>query len=164
MNDHMTMIKTLCSTRHLYLRDLKWISVVFCIALLSLGQSISVSIAYGEPDTPYDARNPGSHLQRMVRWNTLNLDQSQASRINSFEQEWKQTYTQVYPQIIRDREELRQLLNMPDSDEERIMLLQQRIMGNEEKLRNEATHTFLKKKKILRPNQKLKLRKMMNHR
>lgn len=96
-----------------------------------------------------------------ISWDSLNLSPEQENEIDRLESQWKRLYTELYPQIQRDKNELRRLLNSAQSDERMIMELQNRIQNNEQRLRQEATRTFLNKKGQLSPNQKVRLQQMM---
>ncbi|MDX2083983.1 MAG: hypothetical protein SFZ03_01170 [Candidatus Melainabacteria bacterium] len=138
----------------------RWALTPFCWILLGVFVVGFMQQGLAQP-LPFEARNPDNNLQRLVRWDMLNLSVDQRQKLDSLDKDWKDTYVQVYPQIIRDREELRHLINQPNSDDNRIMLLQNRIHQNEERLRNEATQTFLSKRKLLRPDQMGRFRQMM---
>jgi Spy/CpxP family protein refolding chaperone len=99
--------------------------------------------------------------QNIVNWSGLGLTSGQMTEIDKQEHEWKKTYSDLYPQILRDSRELRQLLNEPHADEDRIRELQSRIEANELRLRHHATQTFLEKKKVLTPGQRQRLKEMM---
>jgi Spy/CpxP family protein refolding chaperone len=103
----------------------------------------------------------GYAANEFVNWDSLGLTSSQSSEIEEREAEWKRTYATLYPQIQRDKARLRQLLNAPSSDPAEVMELQARIQDNEEKLRSEATRTFLHKKNVLTPNQRVKLQQIL---
>jgi exonuclease VII large subunit len=105
---------------------------------------------------------PTSAEERMVNWTNLELSPQQQSEIGRLESQWQRMYTELYPQIQRDKNELRRLLNSPQSNERQIMELQTRIQINEQRLRQEATRTFLNKKNQLNPVQKVRLQQMMN--
>lgn len=98
-----------------------------------------------------------------INWSNLDLNTQQESEIGRLESQWQRTYTDVYPQIQRDKNELRQLLNAPQSNDRQIMELQTRIQQNEQRLRQEATRTFLNKKGQLSPAQRVRLQQMMGH-
>jgi Spy/CpxP family protein refolding chaperone len=97
----------------------------------------------------------------MINWSSLDLNPQQENEIDRLESQWQRTYSDVYPQIQRDKNELRHLLNAPQSNERQIMELQNRIQQNEQRLRQEATRTFLNKKGQLNPAQKVRLQQMM---
>ncbi len=96
-----------------------------------------------------------------VDFNALGLTPSQQTQINNYENKWRQTYTKLHPEVEQDRTRLRQLINDPNADEGQVMMIQSRLQRNEERLRNEATHIFMKKKSQLNPEQKRKLQKMI---
>lgn len=101
--------------------------------------------------------------EHMVNWNSLNLNAGQSAQIARLENEWRQTYSQIQPQIERDRNELKRLFNDPNAHEQQVMMIQSRLHKNEERLRNEATRIFMNKKKLLNPQQKARLQDMIRH-
>ncbi len=96
-----------------------------------------------------------------VDFNALSLTPAQQTVINQYENEWRQTYSQLYPQVKSDRQTLRKLINDPNANEGQVMMIQSRLQQNEDKLRSEATSIFMKKKKQLNPEQRQNLQKMM---
>lgn len=98
---------------------------------------------------------------KYVNWTTLNLNPSQSQEINRIESQWKDTASEVIPQIKQDKAELMQLLNSPDSNQQRIMELQNRINTNKMRLQNAAMQSYLRKKEQLNSEQKSQLQQMM---
>ncbi len=96
-----------------------------------------------------------------IHWDTLNLTAEQQSEIERLESQWRKVYGEVYPQIQRDKNELRRLLNSVQCDDRQVMEIQERIQTNEQRLRQEATRTFLNKKGQLNQTQKMRLHQMM---
>ncbi|MBY0404849.1 MAG: hypothetical protein K2X66_13190 [Cyanobacteria bacterium] len=96
-----------------------------------------------------------------VEWTNLDLNGQQQGEISRVESQWQKTYAELSPQIQRDKSELQKLLSAPQPNESRIKELQKRIQVNEQKLRDEATRTFLTKKGTLTPNQKVRLQQMI---
>ncbi len=115
--------------------------------------ALALALAFASP----------SMAEHTVNWNRLGLSAGQSYEINRLENEWRQTYSRIQPQIEKDREELRRLLNDPNANEQQVMMIQSRLHKNEEQLRNEATRVFMHKKKILNPQQKSKLQEMIRH-
>jgi Spy/CpxP family protein refolding chaperone len=112
------------------------------------------------PALAYDG-NSGSDVHR-INWSQLNLSQDQSSTMRQLDSEWQQMYSDIYPQLSRDKARLRQMLHSPNANESDIMALESRIHENEERLRQGATRIFLNKRKHLSPQQQQSLRRMMN--
>ena len=98
-----------------------------------------------------------------IDWAVFNLNTQQRSNIQQLEGQWKQTYQQIYPIIMQDQKKLKTLLSEPDADETQVMMLQQQIHEHENRLRQKATQTYLKKKRLLTPQQQKKLDDLMQH-
>jgi Spy/CpxP family protein refolding chaperone len=96
---------------------------------------------------------------REIRWNSLNLNPQQQSSIQQLENHWQQTHGEVMTQIERDRQELRNQLSTGDT--QRIRALQNRMISNKMFLMNESMNTFLQKRDLLSPEQRLQLQKML---
>ncbi len=93
----------------------------------------------------------------------MNLTPQQQNNMDRLDSSWKKTYAEVYPQIVRDKSTLRHLLQSPNSDEQQILQLHERIRKNEELLHQEAIRNFLDKKKQLDPTQRQKLQELMGN-
>jgi Spy/CpxP family protein refolding chaperone len=96
-----------------------------------------------------------------VNWASLDLSPQQQSEIGRLESEWRNIYASLYPQILRDRAELKRLLNEPNTNTQKVMELESRIQANEQKLGSEATRIFLNKKNNLNPVQRVKLQQFI---
>jgi hypothetical protein len=96
-----------------------------------------------------------------VNWASLDLSPQQQSEIGRLESEWRNLYASLYPQILRDRAELKRLLNEPNASPQKVMELESRIQANEQKLGSEATRIFLNKKNNLNPVQRVKLQQFI---
>jgi Spy/CpxP family protein refolding chaperone len=97
-----------------------------------------------------------------IKWSQLNLNDQQEQTLSSLDAHWRQTYTTLAPQIQDDKQTLRQMLGSSNVDEQKIMALQNRIQQNEQRLRLEATRTFVQKCKQLSPDQRERIQHMMD--
>lgn len=98
---------------------------------------------------------------RDINWTSLNLSSDQSDRLEELEDDWKQTYATVFPQIEAERRELKQLLSNPNSDPNKIMQVQSRINQKKMLLHQEAMKVYLKKKDQLNPDQRNRLQQMI---
>lgn len=102
-----------------------------------------------------------SQKSRLVRWDVLNLNPEQNTEFQRLDMMWRKTYGDIHPQLLRDKVQLNMMLHDPKSREQDVMELRARINRNEERLHNEATWTFLCKKKLLTEPQRQQLRQLM---
>jgi Spy/CpxP family protein refolding chaperone len=97
-----------------------------------------------------------------VRWNALHLDPSQETQLSRLDEQWKKIYTERSPQLQRDRAELRRLMFSPQANDKEIMALRERIHKSEELLRVEAMKSFIQKKNVLTPGQRMQLQQLFS--
>ena len=133
LNNHPTTLK----------RCVGSVSLVVMFALLCLQPSVA------------DAKD--------IRWTELNLSPQQLNELERYESEWRRLYMDVSPQIQRDSVELKNLMDDPHGDAQRLMELQSRINDNKQRLQNEAMKTFLKKREKLSPEQRMILQRQLAH-
>jgi len=96
-----------------------------------------------------------------VNWNQLNLSSTQQKKINDLDIQWRELEHLVKSKIIRDQQNLKNIIKNPNVQEEKIRNIQRDIMLRQEQLRNEATENFLSKRRILNSKQKIILHKMI---
>ena len=96
-----------------------------------------------------------------VNWSSLNLTTDQSEHINQVDAQWRTTASQLMPQLQDDKSELVKLLNSPNTDQQKIMDLQNRINTNKSQLQNAAMQSYLKKKDYLNPEQQQQLQQLM---
>lgn len=102
---------------------------------------------------------PALACAKDVDWDSLNLSPQQETQIDRLEDSWERTHSEVGNQIERDSAELRAIL--PTGDTQRIRQLQNRISTNKMLLMNQSMDTFLKKRDMLTPGQRMQLQKML---
>lgn len=102
---------------------------------------------------------PAFAFAKDVDWDSLNLSPQQETQIDRLEDSWERTHSEVGNQIERDSAELRAIL--PTGDTQRIRQLQNRISTNKMLLMNQSMDTFLKKRDMLTPGQRMQLQKML---
>jgi Spy/CpxP family protein refolding chaperone len=97
-----------------------------------------------------------------INWGKLNLSSEQMEKIQSLDKEWMRIQQLIRPKIIRDQQQLKNIMSNPEVDEDLIRKLQRDIMLRQEQLRYEATENFLSKRRILTSEQREKLHKMVS--
>ncbi len=107
--------------------------------------------------------SPGLALAdaKRINWGPLQLSPEQQTLFKQVEQDWQQTYTDLHPELIRIKGQLRYLMEQPNTDEAEIKRLQERAMAIEMQLRDKATTCFLRKKRALTPQQRESLLEQM---
>ncbi|MBK8190461.1 MAG: hypothetical protein IPK79_08435 [Vampirovibrionales bacterium] len=98
-----------------------------------------------------------------IDWNALELTTNQCDSLQTLDSEWKNIYSDLYPQIQSDRAKLRRLMNDPAADDQQVLALQSHLQQSEQRLRSEATRIFMLKKNYLSPEQKRRLYQMMEN-
>jgi len=98
-----------------------------------------------------------------IRWECLNLSQAQQARINMLDLNWQKTRESFTAQIMQDKQKLRYLLSNPFALDAEIKSVQQRILINQQKLRNYAMENFLRKRNVLTLLQRKKLHEMLSN-
>lgn len=96
-----------------------------------------------------------------IEWSQLNLNDDQMKRIRELDAQWKSVEQIVRPKIIRDQQQLKNIMNNPNANEDQIRKLQKDIMVRQDQLRYEAIENFLSKRRILNQEQREKLHKIM---
>lgn len=96
-----------------------------------------------------------------IDWNELDLSKSQMETIQKLDEDWSQVEQLIRPKIIRDQQQLKNVMGNPDADENLIRKLQNDIMLRQKQLRYEATENFLSKRRVLSPDQRKKLHQQM---
>lgn len=96
-----------------------------------------------------------------INWTQLNLSEDQAKKMNELDDQWGRIEQLIRPKIIRDQQQLKNIMSNPNADDEQIRNLQRDIMTRQEQLRFEATENFLSKRRILNTKQREVLHKMM---
>jgi Spy/CpxP family protein refolding chaperone len=99
--------------------------------------------------------------QRQVNWQALQLTEGQRQGVVQIEQNWQTVYNRIYPQIVRDREALHNVLTRPNTDEAEASMLRNRLDRNEQYLRQQAMEAYLQKKRLLNPQQAVRYVKLM---
>ncbi|MEW5821428.1 MAG: Spy/CpxP family protein refolding chaperone [Cyanobacteriota bacterium] len=94
-----------------------------------------------------------------INWSELNLTAEQSVKINQLDEEWKRIQQVIRPRLVRDQQQLKNIMKNPDTDEDRIRKLQNDIMLRQKQLRYEATENFLSKRRVLTPEQREVLHK-----
>ncbi len=100
---------------------------------------------------------------REVNWETLELSDTQRSSLNRLDQQWKSSVNDLVPRIKANENKLQTLMKSSKPDEREIIRLQEQIHEDKMKLKLEATHIFLTKRKILNKDQQVKLQRMINY-
>lgn len=94
-------------------------------------------------------------------YNRLNLSPKQSEQIQSLEQQWHNTYSQLQPQLQQAQQRLVGLLAQPKSDPIEITSTQQRINQLREQLSGSATANYLRKRRLLTDGQQQQLKSWM---
>lgn len=114
------------------------------------------------PGSGWSAHGQGQGGAHRLNWSQLNLTAEQHKTFLDAEGEWRKTYGQVQPELLRTNGQLRSLMRQPDASEADIARLQQKSHTLEDQLRRKATECFIKKKKALSPEQRQKMMQLMN--
>ena len=96
-----------------------------------------------------------------INWGLLNLSNDQLKRIKDLDTDWERIQQLIRPKIIRDQQQLKNVMSNPNADEDLIRKLNNDIMLRQKQLRFEATENFLSKRRLLTPEQRENLHKMM---
>lgn len=102
---------------------------------------------------------PAAGWARELNWSSLNLTSQQETQMNQLENNWEKNHRDVSSQIDKDMAELKKIL--PTGDTQQIRQLQNRIMSNKMYLMKESMDTFLRKRDMLTPPQRVQLQKML---
>lgn len=100
-------------------------------------------------------------MNTSINWENLDLSDEQEVKIKELNEDWKRIEQLIRPKIIRDQQQLKNVMSNPNADEDLIRKLQRDIMLRQKQLRFEATENFLSKRRILNPDQREKLHKYM---
>jgi len=98
---------------------------------------------------------------QQIDWSELDLSPQQVHYIQSLEQQWRQKYRTVHPQLSAKRQQLRQMMSNPNADSRQMLSVQQDIQDHEQALREEATRVFMEKRRVLSHDQRKALHEMM---
>ncbi len=101
---------------------------------------------------PTPCRDPYARMQ---------LSPQQRQRIQGYQQQWNEQYSQLQPQLRTQQQRLVSLLSNPQSDALEISQTQQRISSLQQQLSTQATMNILQKRRILNDQQRLQLRQNM---
>lgn len=96
-----------------------------------------------------------------INWSELNLSKDQQNSIKKLDQEWSRVEQLIRPKIIRDQQQLKNVMSNPNADDNLIRKLQNDIMLRQKQLRYEATENFLSKRRLLNQDQRKMLHKQM---
>lgn len=90
-------------------------------------------------------------------YDKLNLNPEQASQIQSLDQDWRNSYSQLGPRLRGAKNRLMQMLATPKADPLEITAQQQRVNQLREQLSEQATANYLKKRRLLNFDQQRQL-------
>lgn len=96
-----------------------------------------------------------------INWDGLNLSEYQKTKLLELEREWTKINQLIRPKIIRDQQQLKNIMRNPNAQEDQIRALQSDIMMRKKQLQIEATENFLSKRRLLTEEQRQKLHAMM---
>ena len=96
-----------------------------------------------------------------INWAHLNLTNDQSKKIKELDAQWERIQQLIRPKIIRDQQQLKNVMSNPNADEDLIRKLNNDIMLRQKQLRFEATENFLSKRRVLTTGQRETLHKMM---
>lgn len=113
--------------------------------LLTFGMAVVMATpAIASPDLP-------------PPYDKLNLNPAQASQIQSLDQDWRNSYSQLGPRLRGAQNRLMQMLATPKADPLEITSQQQRVNQLKEQLSEQATANYLKKRRLLNFEQQRQL-------
>jgi Spy/CpxP family protein refolding chaperone len=139
-------------------------SLLICSFILNLSASAQVqqSSVSSKSSVVNTSETISSKSYSDIEWSDLSLTEDQLSKIQELDEEWKRVEQLIRPKIIRDQQQLKNIMSNPHIDEDQIRKLQRDIMLRQEQLRYEATENFLSKRRLLNTKQRETLHKMMS--